>query len=181
MTASSLVCGQRPLFQIRQHSQVGFSITASFFLKTVIYLFSGCAGSLQHTGFLQLRQADDTLWFFAGFSLQWCLSLRTVCQYLWCVGLVALRHVGSWNSSNMESELALPCANLRSLARDQTHVPCIGRQIRNHWTPREVPTTSFQPIALHEFTQVECSRDSNPPRVHIGCAARGSDCLVIMH
>ena len=66
------------------------------------------------------------------------------------------------------------------LARDQTHVPCIRRQILNHWTTREVPTTSFEPIALHEFTQVECSRDSSPPQVHIGSAAHGSDCLVIM-
>ena len=96
------------------------------------------------------------------------------------MGSVALRHVGLLNSSNMESELALPCNKLRSLARDQTHVPCIRRQILNHWTTREVPTTSFQPIALHEFTQVECSRDSSPPQVHIGSAAQGSDCLVIM-
>ena len=24
------------------------------------------------------------------------------------------------------------------LTRDQTHVPCIGRQILNHWTTREI-------------------------------------------
>ena len=29
--------------------------------------------------------------------------------------------------------------DLSSLTRDQTHVPCIGRQILNHWTTREVP------------------------------------------
>ena len=29
---------------------------------------------------------------------------------------------------------------LSSQTRDQTHVPCIGRQILNHWTAREVPT-----------------------------------------
>ena len=80
----------------------------------------------------------------------------------------------------MESELALPCNNLSSPTRDQAYVPCIGRQILNHCTTREVPTTSFQPIALHEFTQIECSRDSNPTQVHIGSAAQGSDCLVIM-
>ena len=27
-----------------------------------------------------------------------------------------------------------------SWTRDQTHVPHIGRQILNHWPPREVPT-----------------------------------------
>ena len=28
--------------------------------------------------------------------------------------------------------------DLSFLSRDQTHVPCIGRQILNHWTTREV-------------------------------------------
>ena len=37
-----------------------------------------------------------------------------------CLGLVAPRHVGF------------------SQTRDRTRVPCIGRQILNHWTTREV-------------------------------------------
>ena len=41
-------------------------------------------------------------------------------QYLWLRGLVAPQHVGS------------------SQTRDQTCVPCTGRQILNHWTTREV-------------------------------------------
>ena len=41
-------------------------------------------------------------------------------QWLWLSGLVALWHVGS------------------SQTRDQTCVPCTGRQILNHWTTREV-------------------------------------------
>ena len=40
---------------------------------------------------------------------------------LWCIGLVAPRHVGS------------------SLTRDGTRVPCTARWILNHWTTREVP------------------------------------------
>ena len=39
---------------------------------------------------------------------------------MWCMGLAALQHVGS------------------SQTRDGTHVPCISRQILNHWTTREV-------------------------------------------
>jgi len=39
---------------------------------------------------------------------------------LWCMGSVALRHMKS------------------SQTRDQTRVPCTGRQILNHWTTREV-------------------------------------------
>ena len=70
----------------------------------------------------------------AGFSLQWLLLLQstgsrhtafsscsTQVQQLWCTGLVAPRHVGS------------------SQTRDQTRVPCIGRQILNHCATREVP------------------------------------------
>ena len=44
---------------------------------------------------------------------------------MWCAGLVALRHVRS------------------SQTRDGTCVPCVGRGIRSHWTPREVPTRPF--------------------------------------
>ena len=40
-------------------------------------------------------------------------------QQLWCKGSVALSHVES------------------SRARDQTCVPCIGKQILNHWTTRK--------------------------------------------
>ena len=41
-------------------------------------------------------------------------------QFLWYMGLIALRLKGS------------------SWTRNQTHVPCIGRHILNHWTTREV-------------------------------------------
>ena len=52
---------------------------------------------------------------------------RTQAQYLCCLGLVAPRHVVS------------------SQTRDQTCVPCIGRWILYHWTPREVSVSGFQP------------------------------------
>ena len=45
---------------------------------------------------------------------------------LWHVGLAALRHVGS------------------SWTREQSYVPCIGRQILNHWTTREVLASRLQ-------------------------------------
>ena len=37
--------------------------------------------------------------------------------------------------------LAVQCGiwDLSSPTRGQTHIPCIGRQILNHWTTREVP------------------------------------------
>ena len=54
-----------------------------------------------------------------GVQAQW---LRTQAQRLLIstCGLVALRHVGS------------------SWTRDQSHAPCIDRQILNHWTTREI-------------------------------------------
>ena len=74
----------------------------------------------------------------AGFSLRWLFLLQstgsrctsfsscgTQAQKLWCMGLIALRHVGP------------------SQTRAQTHVPCIGRQILNHSATREVLKCDF--------------------------------------
>ena len=41
------------------------------------------------------------------------------------------------------SQLPHSMWDLSSLTRDQTHVPCIARQIPNHWTPREVPVIYY--------------------------------------
>ena len=49
-----------------------------------------------------------------------CSGWSTQAKQLWRVGLVALRHVES------------------SQNRDRPHVPCIGRQILNHWTTRDI-------------------------------------------
>ena len=49
-------------------------------------------------------------------------------QWLWHVGSVVAAH-------------GLSCPGARRIlwTRDQTRVPCIGRQILNHWTTRKVP------------------------------------------
>ena len=52
-------------------------------------------------------------------------SCSTWAQYLWYLGLIALQHVDS------------------SQTRDQTRVPCIGRQVLIHWTTREVHHSIF--------------------------------------
>ena len=85
-----------------------------------------------------------------GVSLWWLLLLQSTgsrcmgfcncgawAQLLRCINLVALRHVGS------------------SWTRDQTCVPCIGRQILNHWTIREVPLSSNNSSPL--FSTLELS------------------------
>ena len=68
----------------------------------------------------------------AGFSscgsraqLLWLAGSRAQAQQLWCMGLVAPRHMGS------------------SQTRAQTRVPCIGRGVLNHYATREVPHVLF--------------------------------------
>ena len=34
--------------------------------------------------------------------------------------------------------------DLRSPTRDQTHIPCIAKQILDHWTMRDVPGQLFK-------------------------------------
>ena len=79
---------------------------------------------------------------FIGFSLQWLQWLPLLystdsrafgLQQLWCIGLVALQHVGS------------------SWTRDQTHVHCTGRCIHNHGTIREV-LNFFQRFILLKYS-----------------------------
>ena len=92
-----------------------------------------------------------------GFSLQWLLLLRstgsrhvgpsscgTRAQQLWCTGLVASGHMGSYRT------------------RDQTHVPCIGRRILNHCTTREVPVHCR--ILIHYLELNEVGWSSNKDR-----------------
>ena len=88
-----------------------------------MFLFTfGCTGSsLLCTGFLYLLWARCS-----GFSLQWLLLLQSMVfgvhelQKLGCMGLAVPWNVGS------------------SWTRDQTRVPCIGRQILYYWATREV-------------------------------------------
>ena len=113
-----------------------------FFLKKIFLFIFGCVeSSLLCAGFLQLLRAGATLCCGAhvphcgGFSCCGAQALGTrasvvvargfsscgtQAQQLWFTGLVAPRHVGS------------------SRIRARTRVPCIGRQILNHCTTREV-------------------------------------------
>ena len=56
----------------------------------------------------------------------WLTGSRAQAQYLWCTGLVALRHVGS------------------SQTGARTRVPCTGRRILNHCASRQVPWILFK-------------------------------------
>ena len=67
-------------------------------------------------------------------------SLAVVCGLLTAVSsLVAGQASGVCNSAVVAKGLADPRFVRSSQTRDQTGVPCIGRQIPNYWTTREAP------------------------------------------
>lgn len=147
MTASSTCLWAKTRFPNKVTFTGKFSIATSFFLKTVIYLFNGCAGSLQHMGFLSCGKQMILSSFSQSFSLQWCLSLRTVSVLV--VRGLSYAACGIMKQFNMESGVALPCDNLCSLARDQTHVlPLEGRFVTTG-PPGKSPQHLFSP---HSFT-----------------------------
>ena len=101
-----------------------------------------------------LSQSDD---FYPLFWI-WCITL--------VVGITSTSSLHSWNKSlfvkNMylfrswlwlmgstieaggvsscaQAQLSWDLWDLSSLTKDQTHIPCIARQVLNHWTMREVP------------------------------------------
>ena len=123
------------------------------FLLIYLFIFGCVESQLLHAGFLQLWRAGllfiavhrllivvaslvvehglqvhrlQQLWH-AGFSScgtwaqqLWLAGSRAQAQQLWRTGLVDPQHVGS------------------SWTRARTRVPCIGRQILNHYATREV-------------------------------------------
>ena len=110
-----------------------WQITPDFLAASCTLLFTflfirGCAGSwLRSRGFLQSQRVGDTLQLRCrGFALWRLLFLQSVgsralgLQQLGLQGLVGPWYVGS------------------SPTRDHSLVPCIGRQILNQWSTREV-------------------------------------------
>ena len=102
--------------------------TACVFFQILFryWLAFGRTGSSLLQQLLQLLQAGAALQLrFWDFSLRWLLlwstGSRKRAQWLPCRDLVPLWRVES------------------SQTRNWTHVPCMGRQILNQWTTREVP------------------------------------------
>ena len=107
-----------------------------------IYLFMVVQGLHCCTGFSScggrgpLSSCSAWVSHCGGFSRYGVRAVDTRAPSLWCTGLAALRHVGS------------------SQTRGQTHVPSTGRQIRIHWTTREVPSFFFFPPYGHQVISV---------------------------
>ena len=111
-----------------------------FFTELSLQCFSQAFSSCSEWGTL----SSCGVWasYCRGFSPCRAQALRVQTQKLWCIGWLSSRHVGS------------------SCTRDQTCVPCIGRQIPNHWTTREVQT----PLLLTHLS-------ASGPRCSLGWSA----------
>ena len=83
-------------------------------------------------------------WAFSGCSKQGLLSSwdvwASLCSGFSCGRAEALDHEGF---SSCGPQAVSPQHVESSWARGQTHVPCIGRWILNHWTTREVHLYHF--------------------------------------
>ena len=47
------------------------------------------------------------------------------------------------SSCGVQAYLLCDLWDCSSLTRDQTHTPCVARPILNHWTTREVRTSTY--------------------------------------
>ena len=112
----------------------------------LFFLIFGWAGSLLlQVGLLLLRWRGATLQLWQAGAAHCCSGAQAshrsgslVAEHghasLWAMGLVALWHVGS------------------SWIRGWTHVPCIGRQILNHCSTREVLYCGFWTQNLYHLS-----------------------------
>ena len=64
---------------------------------------------------------------------------------------------------------------LSSPSRDQTHIPCIGRQILNHWTTKKVPGWLFEGLIPQQLPHL-----TFPPAVHKGSSVPTSSLAAVM-
>ena len=81
-----------------------------------------------------------------------CRVLVAACRVCCVVQDLSLWYTGSrtcgLGSCGVQAWLLCGMWGLSSSTRDQTHIPCIGRWILNHWTTREIPPSgilSFSP------------------------------------
>ena len=85
-------------------------------------------------------------------GLSLCATQVSHCGGRFCCGARALE----LGLSSCVTGPAAPWHVESSQTRYQTHVPCTGRQILNHWTPREVQGDSFDYIRWPKSDSTKC-------------------------
>ena len=66
----------------------------------------------------------------------------------WALECVGIHRCGTWALEHMAWALLPRGIGESSQARNQTHVPCIGRQILNYWTTKKILFTCFKLIKV---------------------------------
>ena len=113
-----------------------FKLPLLFVLKMCLFL--AALGLCHSAVFLQFRQAEAALQLqHLDFSFWWLLLLRSSGPNV-RVPVVVMR-----GPAVVLHGLSAPWHVESSCTRDGTCVPCIGRRINNHWTPREVLCPCF--------------------------------------
>ena len=130
-----------------------FSLFSSLFKNNLfiyLFIFSCVGSSLLHAGFLQLRQAGlffvvvrGLLIAVASLVAEHGLQAHGL-QQLWLSGSVVVAHgLQSAHSVVVGHGLSCSVACGIFLVQGSNPCPCIGRQILNHCTTREVPPFIF--------------------------------------
>ena len=120
----------------------------------------------------------------------WEISIFFKYLFLYFFGCLRswLHHVGSFLVDSLAVVHRLSCSILRILwdlmvlydlsflTRFQTHIPCIPRRIRNHWTTREVPE-----ISIFQFSWTlphDMSLQVNVTKQDTFCAQEGENTYI---
>ena len=88
-------------------------------------------------------------------STTW-VNLSSFCCCCWILPAMGL-HCMNFSSCGTQAKFPWGIWDLSSPTRDSSLVPCIGRQILNHWTSMEVPNLSSfigdsPPFYMHVYT-----------------------------
>ena len=129
------------ILQARILEWVAISFSRFFFFEITLFIFGWlCWALLRHRLSLVVTGRGCSLFPRMSF-LPWrplllqSTSSRAQTPWLWHMGLIAPRHVGS------------------SRMRDQTLVFCTGRQILYHWAAREVLSFFFREFQCGAFLE----------------------------
>ena len=92
-----------------------------------------------------------------------CCSVPSLCSGFSCCRAQSLGHTGFCSCSLQALECRLSSCGIwvsaprqvgSSQTRDQTHIPCIARQILNRWTTREAHTFLFLPSMRFQSIEI---------------------------
>ena len=104
-----------------------------------------CCDDILHVNIFILSQISFLKYLFV-WSCQASVAAPRTFTRMWDL---SRRHMDSlavahgFGSCSSQASLLRGTWDLRSPTRDQTHAPCVARQILNHWTTREIPQISF--------------------------------------